>query len=80
MKWKIAAGAVVVLIIAALGSMYYIAGTPQYALYLVRQSLRNRDASTFYEHFDQDKVIQNAIARAVGGVPAGPVTSALRGG
>jgi hypothetical protein len=71
MKWKLAAGAVA-LIIAALGVMYYVAGTPQYSLYLVRRSVLENDANTFFEHFDQNRVIQNAIARAVGGVPAGP--------
>jgi hypothetical protein len=72
MKWKVAALAVVATIIAILGGMYYVAGTPQYSLYLVRRSIRENDANTFFAHFDQERVIQNAIARAVGGVPAGP--------
>jgi hypothetical protein len=72
MKWKIAAGVVVAIVVASLGAMYYIAGTPQYSLYLIRKSIREDDANTFFAHFDQERVIQNAIGRAVGGVPSGP--------
>jgi hypothetical protein len=72
MKWKIAAGVVVALILAGVGAMYYIAGTPQYSLYLVRKSIREDDPGAFFAHFDQERVIHNAIARAVGGVPSGP--------
>jgi hypothetical protein len=72
MKWKIAAGVVVAIIVASLVAMYYIAGTPQYSLYLIRKSIREDDATTFFAHFDQERVIQSAISRAVGGVPSGP--------
>jgi len=72
MKWKIAAGAILALIIAALGSMYYIAGTPQYSLYLIRKSILADDARTFFTYFDEERVVQRAIERAVGQVPAGP--------
>ncbi len=72
MKWKIAVVIVAAIILASLGVMYYVAGTPQYSLYLIRKSIREDDADTFFAHFDQERVIQNTIGRAVGGVPSGP--------
>jgi hypothetical protein len=73
--WKpifIALGVLGVLIVIALGAMYYVAGTPAYSLYKLRAAIREGDFVTFDEHFDTKKVISNAIQREVGGLPAGP--------
>lgn len=73
--WKpifIALGVLGVLIVIALGAMYYVAGTPAYSLYKLRAAIREGDFITFDEHFDTKKVISNAIQREVGGLPAGP--------
>lgn len=68
----IVGGIVAILVIGVLGTMYYIAGTPQYSLYLVGKAARSGDRETFYRHFDVDRVISSSVERAVGGVPAGP--------
>lgn len=73
--WKpigIGLGVLGVLIVIALGAMYYVAGTPAYSLYKLRAAIREGDFVTFDEHFDTKKVISNAIQRQVGGLPAGP--------
>lgn len=73
--WKpigIGLGVLGVLIVIALGAMYYVAGTPAYSLYKLRAAIRDGDFVTFDEHFDTKKVISNAIQREVGGLPAGP--------
>lgn len=73
--WKpigIGLGVLGVLIVVALGAMYYVAGTPAYSLYKLRAAIRDGDFVTFDEHFDTKKVISNAIQREVGGLPAGP--------
>ncbi len=73
--WKpifIGLGVLGVLIVVAIGSMYYVAGTPAYSLYKLRAAIRDGDIVTFDEHFDTRKVISNAIQREVGGLPAGP--------
>lgn len=54
------------------GTLYYIAGTPWYSLYVVQKSIREGDRDTFYRHFDVTKVVSHAVDRAVGGIPAGP--------
>jgi hypothetical protein len=66
-------GAVIAVIAAvALGAMYYVAGTPQYSLYLVQRAIHEGDADTFYQHFDTSRVVQHALERKLGGIPAGP--------
>lgn len=73
--WKpigIGLGILGVLLVIALGAMYYVAGTPAYSLYKLRAAIRDGDFVAFDEHFDTKKVISNAIQREVGGLPAGP--------
>ena len=73
--WKaigIAVGILGVLVLVAIGAMYYVAGTPGYSLYKLRAAVRDGDFVTFDEHFDTRKVVSNAIQREVGGLPAGP--------
>jgi hypothetical protein len=72
-NWQIIAAVVLVLISGTLGTLYYVAGTPHYSLYLVRNAVRGGDRATFYQHFDVKKVVSNAIQRELKGiVPAGP--------
>ena len=71
--WTIALAAVVALVAASLGVVYYIGGTPQYSLYLLRKAAREGDRDAFYHYFDVTKVVTNTVERAVGGVPAGPL-------
>jgi hypothetical protein len=71
--WQIAVAAAVVLIAGTLGTLYYVAGTPHYSLYLVRKAVQSGDRATFFAHFDVQKVVSNAIQRELKGLlPAGP--------
>lgn len=67
-----------VVLIVALGAMYYIAGTPAYSLYKLRAAVREADFVTFDEYFDTPKVISSAIQREVGWLPAGPLIVSQR--
>jgi hypothetical protein len=71
-QWTIAIAAVAVLVAAALGTVYYVAGTPQYSLYLLKRAVRDHDRETFDRHFDVDRIVTSAIEREVGPLPAGP--------
>ncbi len=71
-KWTIVAAALAVVVLGILGTLYYVAGTPQYTLYLVKKSIASGDREVFYRHFDVGRVVTSAVERAVGGVPAGP--------
>lgn len=73
--WKpiaVILGSLLLLVVVALGTMYYVAGTPGYSLYRLRAAVRDQDFVTFDHHFDTKKVISNAIQREVGWLPAGP--------
>ena len=71
--WHLAVAAAVVLAAGTLGALYYVAGTPQYSLYLVRKAVQSGDRPTFYAHFDVQKVVSNAIQRELKGLlPMGP--------
>lgn len=71
--WQIAVAAALVLIAGTLGTLYYVAGTPHYSLYLVRKAVESGDRQTFFAHFDVQKVVSNAIQRELKGLlPAGP--------
>lgn len=69
---RIVVALVAVLAAGLLGAIYYVAGTPQYSLYLLRNAARDGDRATFRRHFDLERVIASAIERKIGGVPAGP--------
>jgi hypothetical protein len=70
---NIAIGAAALLILATLGTMYYVAGTPQYSLYLLKKSVADHDRDAFRRYFDIDRVVSSTVERAVGGrIPAGP--------
>lgn len=72
-KWTIAAVALVLLVVAGFGALYYVAGTPQYSLYLLKSAVADHDRDAFKKYFDIDRVVTNAVEREVGGrVPAGP--------
>lgn len=60
------------LAVVVVGTLYYVAGTPWYSLYVIQKSIREGDRDTFYRHFDVTKVVSHAVDRAVGGIPAGP--------
>ncbi|HQR39436.1 MAG TPA: hypothetical protein PLF26_13670 [Blastocatellia bacterium] len=72
MKWKVMAAVAAGLVVAIFGTVYYIAGTPQYSLYLMRRAALAGDRETFNQHFDVTQVVSHAVDRAVGGIPAGP--------
>ena len=72
MKFKIIVASLVAAVALGLGGIYYLAGTPQYSLYLLRNAVREGDRDTFYHHFDLSRVIGNAVDRVVGGIHAGP--------
>lgn len=71
-KMYVAIALLAVVAASALGAIYYVAGTPQYSLYLLRKAVREKDYDTFTEHFDVHAVVLHAVERAVGGVAAGP--------
>lgn len=71
-SWIIAIASVAALVALTLGALYYVGGTPQYSLYLLRNAVREGDRDTFDHHFDVAKVVTNVVERAVGGVRAGP--------
>ena len=70
--WVIVVAAFALMAAATLGVIYYVGGTPQYSLYVLRRSVQEGDRDTFYHHFDVARVVSSSIERAVGGVPAGP--------
>lgn len=70
--WKVVVAAAVAVVALTLGAMYYVAGTPQYSLYIVRNAVREGDKDTFYYFFDFDRVVRNTISRKVGGIQVGP--------
>jgi hypothetical protein len=70
--WVIVGAAVGLLAVLGLGTIYYVAGTPQYSLYLLRRAAREGDRDAFYHYFDVDGVVTHAVEHAVGGVKAGP--------
>lgn len=72
MTWKLVVGAAAVIALVVSGSLYYVAGTPRYSLYVIRKAVQQGDRVTFYQHFDLKQVVSHALDRTVGGIPAGP--------
>ena len=71
--WQLVTAGLVVVVVGVLGTLYYVAGTPQYSLYVIRKAVRAGDRATFYAHFDTAKVVSSAIQRELRGIlPAGP--------
>ena len=80
MNWKAGIGLALVVAIGALGALYYVAGTPQYTLYQLRNAVREKDRATVFKLVDFDKVVAHGVERLMRRpAPAGPEVFSKQG-
>jgi hypothetical protein len=73
LNWKVGIGLALVVVLGALGAIYYVAGTPQYTLYRLRKAVLEKDRATVFRLVDFDKVVAHGVERMLSKpAPAGP--------